>query len=44
MRIRMFHQGIGRALCENLNRNVLTESQNELQLIAQGVSRNDDEQ
>jgi hypothetical protein len=43
MRIAAFNQNIAKALCANLNRNVLAESQREVQLSAQGVSRNDDE-
>jgi hypothetical protein len=32
-RIEEFHQKIGKALCENLNTNVLAESQNDVQSI-----------
>jgi hypothetical protein len=42
MRIKAFHEGIAKALCENLNRNVSAKSQSELQLIADaGTSSKD---
>jgi hypothetical protein len=33
-RVEAFHQNIAKALCANLNRNVLAESEREVQLIA----------